>query len=159
FVQYLTQDIGATAQYEGHWGLVRGAIRYNWFANAADSFAWDNPFRATDSTDASAYTAPASGSVNGPSFGRMALPPDNNAFTGSAGTTLKFSHQTRLSADFSIGSWKQNSNPFIAYTTNTAIAVPGTTANATDPSALPAHHLDGKADVTSFNAAFTSTPA
>jgi MtrB/PioB family decaheme-associated outer membrane protein len=159
FVQYVTQDIGATAQYEGSWGVARAAIRYNWFENSANSFAWDNPFRVTDSTDSSAYQAPGSGSVNGPSFGRMALPPDNDAFTGSAGATLKFSHNTRLSADVSIGSWKQNSTPFIPYTTNTAIQLPDTTVAATDAAALPARQLDGKADVTSFNAAFTSTPA
>jgi MtrB/PioB family decaheme-associated outer membrane protein len=157
FVQYVTQDIGASAQYEGSWGVARAALRYNWFESAQSAFSWDNPFRVTDSIDTS--SAPGSGSVGGPSFGRMGLPPDNDAFTGSAGTTLRFAHQTRLSADVSIGSWKQNSTPFIPYTTNTAITIPGAPAAPTDPAALPAQHLDGKADVTSFSVAFSSIPA
>ena len=46
-----------------------------------DALVWDNPFRAADSTDSSAYTSPGSGSVNGSSRGRITLAPDNDAST------------------------------------------------------------------------------
>ena len=58
----------------------------------------------------------------------------------------------RISADVSIGSWKQDSTPFIPYTTNTAVRIPGTTLLPTDTGSLPAQRLDGKADVTSLSA-------
>ena len=95
-------------------------------------------------------------------LGRMALPPENSAFTGTVGTTLKLGKKSRLVADLSIGSWKQDTTPFIPYTTNTAIRgenFNGSTFDPTITSTLPAQRLDGKADVTSFNATFSSRPS
>jgi len=158
-LQYITQDVGADAQYEGKWGVVRAGLHYNWFDNKIHSFSFDNPFRFTDATDPSAYTAPASGSIGGPNFGRMALPPDNSALRGTFGTTLRLPSRTRISADVSIGSWKQDKTPFIPYTTNTAVRIPGSTALPTDVASLPAQKLDGKADVTSLSAMLSSRPA
>ena len=158
-LQYVTQDLGADAQYEGKWGVVRAGLHYNWFDNKIHSFSFDNPFRFTDATDPSAYTAPAAGSIGGPNYGRMALPPDNSALRGTFGTTLRLPSRTRISADVSIGSWKQDKTAFIPYTTNTAVRIPGSSLLPTDPASLPAQRLDGKADVTSLSAMFSSRPA
>lgn len=154
-VHYLTQDFGAEGQYEGTWGVLRAGVHVNQFANRIESLTFDNPFRITDSTDGSAYTAPGAGSVGGPVFGRISLPPDNEAFIANASVMFKMSHRTRLSADASLGQWKQNESPFLAYTTNTAIVSP---VRASDVGTLPASRLDGKADITSFNLFFTSQP-
>ena len=154
-VHYLTQDFGAEGQYEGTWGILRAGVHVNQFSNRIQSLTFDNPFRITDSTDGSAYTAPGSGSVGGPVFGRMSLPPDNEAFIANASVMFKMKHRTRLSADASLGQWKQNESPFLAYTTNTAIVDP---LRASDAGTLPASRLDGKADITSFNLFFTSQP-
>ena len=145
---YLTQDVGGTVSANGTWGSARAGAHYNWFRNNVPVFDWDNPFRATDGTDSRAYIAPGA-SINGPTFGRMALPPDNEAVTGSAGVTLKLPSHTRMMADVSRGKWTQNSTPFIGYTTNTAIELPGP---------LPATHLDGKANVTSLSLMLVSRP-
>ena len=163
-LHYLTQDIGADAQYEGHWGVLRGGLHYNWFNNRIETFAWDNPFRATDSTDASAYLGPSSSSISGPARGLMALPPDNNALTGTVGATLKLPSRTRLAADLTFGRWEQNSSPFIAYTVNTAItpdSVPASPPglNPADVASLPARQLDGKINTRSVAATFSSHPA
>jgi MtrB/PioB family decaheme-associated outer membrane protein len=155
-VDYLTQDIGASAEYGGTWGMVRGALRYNWFENKILTQAWDNPFRILSSTDPSAYTAPGAGSINGPAFGLMALPPDNNAVNASLGTTLKLASHTRLTADFSFGFWRQNETPFVAYTTNTAITTP---LQAADLGTLPERQLDGQINTSSQVVALTSRPA
>lgn len=160
-LHYLTQDIGADAQYEASWGLLRAGLHFNMFENRIETLAFDNPFRITDSTDASAYQAPGSGSVGGAVFGLMALPPDNQAITGSVGVTFKLPSRTRISADASIGRWSQDESPFIAYTTNTAILgeeATGATFPATDPSRLPARQLDGQINVTNLSFNFSSRP-
>jgi MtrB/PioB family decaheme-associated outer membrane protein len=149
-VDYTTQDVAATATVDRSWGSVRGMVKYNWFANAIPVLSFANPFRSTDSTDPSAYTAPGSGSVAGASLGRLALPPDNAAFTGAAGFTFKLPGKTRVIADLSYGRWTQNSTPFIAYTTNSSITSPLAAANI---NTLPTQKLDGKANV--INQAYT----
>ena len=154
-VDYTTQDVAATASLDRHWGSVRGVVRYNWFANAVPVLGFGNPFRATDSTDASAYQAPGTASINGPAFGRVALPPDNAAFTGTAGATFKLPRKTRFIADVSYGRWSQNSTPFIAYTTNTAITAPIAASNI---DTLPARQLDGKANVINQSYTLSSRP-
>lgn len=153
-LRYITQDLAVTAAYKGDWGVARAAIRFNDFKNSFDTFTWDNPFRVADSTDPSAYTAPATGSRNGPAFGRTALQPDNKATTEMVGATLKFGKKTRLTADVTLGQWKQNEDPLIPWTTNTAIRTPSGAVAATAP--LPASTLDGKIDTTALNAFFTT---
>jgi MtrB/PioB family decaheme-associated outer membrane protein len=154
-VGYLTQDVGADAELAGDWGVARAGLHYNWFRNNIPGLAFDNPFRATDSTDASAYQAPGSASTGGPVRGLVALPPDNEAVTGTAAATLKLGRRSRAGADIALGRWSQDTTNFIAYTTNTAITNP---FNATDPSRLPAQRLDGKIDTTAINAYFNSRP-
>jgi MtrB/PioB family decaheme-associated outer membrane protein len=149
-VDYVTQDMAATATMNRSWGSLRGVVRYNWFVNNVPVLSFANPFRITDSTDPNAYTAPGTSSVGGASLGRLALPPDNNAVTGSAGATFKLPGKTRLIADLSYGHWAQNSTQFIAYTTNSAIVSPIQAANI---NTLPAQSLDGKANV--INQAYT----
>jgi MtrB/PioB family decaheme-associated outer membrane protein len=161
-VYYLTQDVGADAQYAATWGVVRAGLRYNWFRNRVTTFAWDNPFRFTNSTDASAYTAPGAGSIGGPAFSVMALPPDSEAWTGSAGATFKLPSRTRLAVDAVLGRWTQNTTPFIAYTTNTSILgedAAGGTFPGTDAGRLPAGRLDGDVNTTSLSASLSSRPA
>jgi predicted porin len=160
-LQYVTQDIGANAQYEGHWGSVRAGLHYNWFDNKITTFSFDNPFRSTNSTDASAYQSPGTASINGPTVGLMALAPENNALTGTVGATLRLPRRSRLSADVSIGTWKQDQTSFIPYSTNGAITPQSNPASpfvVTNLANLPASHLDGKMDVTSISAMFSSHP-
>lgn len=153
-LRYITQDLGVNASYKGDWGVAHAGVHFNDFKNAFDTFTWDNPFRSTDGTDPSAYQSPGSASKNGPVFGRMALTPDNKAVTESVGATLKFGTKTRLTADVAFGQWKQNKDPFIAWTTNTAIRTPDGALATTAP--LPAANLDGKIDTTSLSAFFTT---
>lgn len=153
-IDYRTQDLGASAEWTRPWGLVRGALHFNWFSNAIATQRFDNPFRAVDSTDPSAYTAPGSGSIGGASFATLALPPDNKAVTGSLGFVTKFGGNSRLSADASLGQWTQNDS-FIAFSTNSAITSP---VIASDLNALPARSLDGKIKTFSLSTSLTSRP-
>jgi MtrB/PioB family decaheme-associated outer membrane protein len=154
-IDYRTRDLGLTAEWTQPWGLVRGAAHFNQFTNHIAVQTFDNPFRATDATDASAYSSPGSGSIGGASFGRLALPPDNKAMTGSLGAAFKFSKKARLTVDASLGQWTQD-EAFIPFTTNGAITKPFL---ATDPSHLPARSLDGEIGVFSFSSTFNARPA
>ena len=153
-IDYRTRDFGATAEWTRKSLLLRGSFHYNDFANRSPFESFDNPFRATDSTDPSAYTGPASGSIGGPAFGRESLAPDNKAVTGSVGFLYKFAKRTRLSADATLGEWTQN-DAFMPFSTNTAITTP---VRATDLSALPARSLDGKIRTLAFSSLLTTRP-
>ena len=153
-IQYRTEDWGLSAEISRPWGLIRGAAHYNRFNNQIDALVFDNPFRVTDSTDASAYTAPGSGSIGGPSRGRIDLSPDNKAVTGSLGFLLRLPANSRLTADVSASRWTQDRR-FLPYTINSAITVP---FRADDPNNLPAQSLDGRIDVTNVSLFFTSRP-
>jgi hypothetical protein len=87
-IDYRTEEFGASAEYGQSWGLIRGAVRYNTFKNPINTLTFDNPFRVTDATDPSAYTAPGSGSIGGASRGRIDLSADNEALTGALGRGL-----------------------------------------------------------------------
>jgi MtrB/PioB family decaheme-associated outer membrane protein len=145
-IDYRTQDIGVNAEWNPSWGLVQGGVHLNEFTNFIPVQTFDNPFRITDATDASAYQAPGSASIAGAAMARMALPPDNRAVTGNLGFSTKFGGKHRFSTSASYGRWTQDA-AFIPFSTNTAIRVP---FDATDPSHLPQPSLDGKIDVFSF---------
>jgi hypothetical protein len=154
-IRYVTQDFGVNAAVRGGFGSFFAGFNYNDFANAYDSFLWENPFRLTDSTHPSAYSGPSNTTVDGPSYGLASTPPANKAWTLKGGTTLKFGPQTRLTADVQFGQWTQNEQPFIPFTTNTAITLPDG-GDATSLSTLPARNLDGKIDVFALNGFFTT---
>jgi MtrB/PioB family decaheme-associated outer membrane protein len=147
-IQYRTTDYGLTAEYNRPWGLVRGNFHYNEFNNRVTAAIFDNPFRAIDSTDGSAYTGPAAGSIAGPKLGVVSLPPDNKATTGSLGFLVKFAGKSRFSTDVSLGQWTQN-DAFLPLTSNTSIAVPS--------QGLPSS-LDGKIKTLSLSSALSSHP-
>jgi hypothetical protein len=153
-IRYITQDFGLNATTQGNWGTAFAALHLNDFSNRFETFSFDNPWRAVDSTDPNAYSAPGSGSINGPQSGLLALPPSNEAWNVSGGTTLKFGSRTRLSGDLQFGQWTQNQAAFIPYTTNTAIVTPSGEPATT--AALPATALDGKIDVFALNGFLTS---
>jgi hypothetical protein len=151
---YVTRDLAFNAAYKDDWGTVRAAVRFNDFKNSFDTFTFDNPFRVTDGTDANAYQAPGSASKNGAVFGRTALPPDNKAVTESVGAAVKLGSRTRLSADLTFGQWKQDDDPLIPWTTNTAVLTPGGAPAVTAP--LFAATAGGKVDTLALAAFFNT---
>lgn len=153
-INYRTTDVGATAEMPMKQGLVRGALRVNTFTDQLSNYTFDNPFRATSATDASAYTAPGAGSIAGAAFGRISSPPDNRALNGSLGIIYKLPLQSRFTGDVNFGRWSQNDS-FIPYSSNSAITTP---VLATDINALPARSLNGKVNTTGATLQFTSRP-
>jgi hypothetical protein len=156
-LRYVTQDFGVDASYRGSWGVARAAVHFNDFKNRYDFVFFENPFRINDSNDASAYQAPGTASINGAVVGQMALPPDNQAISETVGATFKFGAQTRLTADVTLGQWKQDHDPLAPWTTNTSITMPDGASAATAP--LFAQTLGGKIDTMAINAFFHTTVA
>lgn len=152
--EYLTQDAGISAALDKPWGNVRGALHYNWYRDQVKSLIFDSPFRVTDAVAATVGTGTAATSVGGPAFGRMINPPDNQATSGTFGTTLKLAKNTRLTGDVSMSRMTQNDQLF-PYITNTAVVTPFAGAST---STLPTQSLNGKIDSTGIVLALTSKP-
>jgi Putative outer membrane beta-barrel porin, MtrB/PioB len=158
-VRYITQDFGVNAALKGDWGVARAAVHFNDFQNKYDNFIFDNPFRVTDSWDSGAYSAPATSTRNGASYGKTSLYPDNKTTTETAGATIKLGAQTRLTADLTLGQWTQDKDPLIPWTTNTSVPITlngVSTGQLAYTAPLPATALDGKANTTAFNGFVTT---
>ncbi len=153
-IDYKTRVVGTSAEIPIGKGLIRGSLQYDDFTNQLSSLTFDNPWRITDGTDPSAYTAPGAGSINGAAVGRLGLMPDNKAVTGSLGMAFDLPSRSHVSADFAVSKWTQNS-AFIPYTSNTAITSP---FNASDISTLPERSLNGSMNVLSGTVAFSTRP-
>ena len=152
--EYLTQDVGFNGALDRPWGSVRAGLHYNWFIDQVPSLVFDNPFRATDALAVTVGTGTAATGVGGPASGRMINPPDNSAYLGAIGTTLKLPNHTRITADVNLGRLSQNAQ-FFPYMTNTAVTTP---VLAAQTSSLPAQSLNGKMTTTSVVLAVTSRP-
>ncbi len=133
------------------------------FENNIDTLIWSNPFRVTDSTSATAYTAT---SAAGSSRGRIDLYPDNLYHNVSvSGSLSELPLRTRVSATASWG-WMRQDDDLIPHTINTAIrtgAVSGVSGvpvpfDAFDRSVLPANSADAKVDTSLYNILLTSRP-
>ena len=135
-------------------GLGQGRDPLQRLQELVDAFTWDNWFRATDSSDPNAYQSPATTTRNGASFARMALVPDNNAWTESLGATVKLGDRTRVTADLAFGQWTQDEDPFIPWTTNSAVLTPS--GGQATTLALPGSALEGKVDTTTLSGYLTS---
>ncbi len=153
-IDYRTEEFGVSAEYDERWGLVRGAVKYNRFQNPINTLTFDNPWRATDSTDPAAYAAPFAASIGGPSHGRIDLPADNEALTGSLGFQLRLPANSRFTADVTASRWTQDDR-FMPYSTNSAITTP---VVVTDINSLPERSLDGEINVVSQSYFFSSRP-
>lgn len=153
-IDYVTRDVGVSAELPVRNGVLRGGIQYNDFDNKIPGLLFDNPFRATDSTDANAYQSPASASILGSSRGQVALPPSNKAITATAGFLMKLPASSRLNADVALSRWSQN-EALLPYTVNTSITSP---LNASDPASLPVSSFDGKITTFTGGVTFASRP-
>lgn len=153
-IDYRTEEFGASAEYDQSWGLIRGAVRYNTFKNPINTLTFDNPFRVTDATDPSAYTAPGSGSIGGAARGRIDLSADNEALTGALGFQVRLPANSRFTADISASRWTQDDR-FMPFSTNSAITTP---VVVTDINSLPERSLDGEINVVSQSYFFSSRP-
>ncbi len=153
-IEYDTSDAELAGEWNGERGGVRFGYRYSTFENDVSTLFWDNPFRATDSTDANAYQGPSSSSMNGSSRGFADLAPDNRANLIFADARTRFGGDWRATASLSYNVMTQD-EPLLPFTLNTAIRGvdphTGATFDPTDPANLPVRNADTEVEVLSFN--------
>jgi hypothetical protein len=152
--EYLTQDFAFSAAIDKPWGNVRGALHVNRFEDQVKTLLFDSPFRVSDALAVTVGTGTAATAVGGPFQGRMINPPDNQAYLGSFGTTIKLPNSTRITGDVNLGHLTQNDQLF-PYVTNTAIVTP---LLAAQTSSLPVQSLDATMKTTGLVFAVTSKP-
>ena len=155
-LDHVTRDLGFSAEMPMGNASLRGSLHINLFRNGILAHQFDNPFRAVDSTDPNAYQAPGSGSINGPTRGLVALPPDNQALTGALSFLWRLPMQSRFTADVQMGQWTQDEQLF-PFTTNTAIVF-ANGQNASGFNALPVDKFDGEINTFTGALSFSSRP-
>lgn len=153
-IDYDTTEVQLGGEWNGDKGGLQFGYRYSRFENQISTLIWDNPFRATDSTDGRAYLAPGGASIGGSSLGFADLAPDNES------SQLYLSGRRRFGAWWTHGSASyavmEQDDPLLPYTLNTSIVgidpFTGATFDPTDPANLPTSHADTEVDVLTVNA-------
>ncbi len=141
-IDYDTIDAELTGEWTGKASAIRFGYRQSRFDNANNSMLWDNPWRLTDSTDASAYQAPSSSSIAGSSKAQAALAPDNGLDTLFASGNFRIGRGW-LAASLGYTQMKQDED-LLEHTVNTAIP----------HLALPTGSADREVDVLNATADF-----
>jgi len=129
-VDYVTDQVDASASYSGQKLQVRFAYYGSLFSNKNTALNWENPYAAGGS---------------GPDNGQIALAPDNQFHQILASAGYSFTDRTRATADLAFGRMTQN-DTFLAATVNPTIVVP----------AQPQSSLDGQVNTVNANLKVTS---
>lgn len=142
----------------GTWGTKKGALnfgyRYSSFENNVPTLFYDNPWRATDSTDPNAYQSPGASSINGAATGFADLAPDNEVATLFTSGRFRFGGGWYAGGSVNYSKATQDDR-LLPYTLNSAIRginFNGSTFNATDVANLPQRTADREVKILSINA-------
>lgn len=145
-IRYYNNLVRVGVDYGQKSWTVAGAYIGSFFQNDIHQLTWDNPFMFTGETTKTPLT------------GRMALYPDNQAnYANFAGAT-DVGKYLRLTASITPG-WLRQNEPFLPYSTNTAINTcgPGGNVACTSLSALPEGSLHGSTQTLAMNYTLVST--
>lgn len=137
-----TTDVNGGVEWANRRGMVRLAYTGSTFTNNIPTLIWDNPVALADSNNYSGYILGNAGSQ-----GRMALPPSNTMHGVTAAGSAKLPANSRLNANMTFGTWRQN-EPLLPVTINTSVAA----------APLPRETAEGDARTTAMNYTFTSQP-
>ncbi len=129
-VDYVTDQVDASASYTGSKLQAKFAYYGSTFHNGNETLTWQNPFTET---------------FPGTSSGQLALPPGNQFHQLLASAGYQFTPHTRGTAEVAFGQMSQ-SESFVAPTLNSTLAVPG----------LPGSSFSGRADTMDANVKLTS---
>lgn len=149
-VDEATHDAALGAELEKPWGVLHARFEYSAYRNAVDRLTVDNPLRGTDATAPGAQLGPNERTTAGGRMAEVAVLPDNDALTASAGAVVRLPLRTRVTADATAARWRQSDATFPAITTNTAIVFPSPTP--------PIGRLDGSIRIGSQTVQVTSAP-
>ncbi len=134
-IRYNLTDVDGSAEYARGDALFRGGYTASWFRNDVTSLVFENPYRATDATNAS-------------SVGRIGLPPSNSWIGVNGMASYRLPRRTRVMAYVSTSVLKDAGDPIIPFTANTALPV----------IPLDRPTVDGAARTRNANLTLTSRP-
>ena len=145
-IDYFNNTVKAGTEYgKKDWGVQLGYLG-SFFENNVGQLVFDNPFRATLET------------ASNPLTGRMDQYPNNHAHYLNFAGAFDLSKYLRFMASLGPG-WLSQNDPFLAYTTNSAI---NTCGDGTQPcsslGALPAPSLDGRKQTLAMNYTLVTLP-
>jgi len=145
-IDYFNNTVKAGTEYvKKDWGVQLGYLG-SFFENNVGQLVFDNPFRATLET------------ASNPLTGRMDLYPNNHAHYLNFAGAFDLSKHLRFMASLGPG-WLSQNDPFLAYTTNSAI---NTCGDGTQPCSslgvLPAPSLDGRKQTLAMNYTLVTLP-
>jgi MtrB/PioB family decaheme-associated outer membrane protein len=145
-IDYFTNTVKAGTEFgKKDWGIQLGYLG-SFFEENINQMVFDNPFRATNED------------ANDPLTGRMAMYPSNHAhylnFAGASDVTKYL----RFMATVTPG-WLSQNDPFLPYTTNSAINTCGTGTQACSSlSVLPVSSLNGSKQTLAMNYTLVTLP-
>lgn len=151
-IHYQTRDIELSGEWATHRAGMVAGYRVSKFENRVDTLVWDNPFRITDSTSATAYLGPSSSSVLGSSRGVFDLAPDNQAHTAFVQGRVRWGKHWQVNGYVQDSTMKQD-DTLLPYTLNSAIDGIGldtSTFDATDPANLPIDSADAEVSMLNY---------
>ncbi|HEX9799532.1 MAG TPA: MtrB/PioB family outer membrane beta-barrel protein [Thermoanaerobaculia bacterium] len=119
-ISYDTTDAILSGAWKWEGGIATAGYRYSKFENDISTLVFDNPWRSTDATDGSAYSAPGSSSIGGSSRGLYDLAPDNDMGSLFANARFDFDSRGWLQASVNWSRLKQD-DPLLPMTLNSAI--------------------------------------
>jgi len=148
-IDYDTSSAELRGEWNGKSAGVQFGYRYSQFENNISTLIWDNPFRATNATDPSAYSAPGAGSIGGSVLGFADLAPSNDASLAFVNGRARFGANWYANGRASYQVMSQDDR-LLPYTLNTAIVgdnFDGSHFDPTNPANLPARRADNEVQV------------
>lgn len=145
-IDYFINTVRVGAEYgRRHWAF-QVSYTGSFFENNINVLVFDNPFRATNETRTNPLT------------GRMDLYPDNQAHYLNFAGAFNLKRYLRVMASVTPG-WLRQNDPFVPYTTNTAINSCGTGTQACSSLAvLPVSSLNGEKQTLAMNYTLVTLP-
>ena len=144
-ISYYNNLVRAGLEYGARRFVLQGGYTGSFFQNNIHQMSWDNPFRLTNET------------ITTPLTGRMALYPDNHANYLNFAAGLDLGKYLHVTASINPG-WLRQDQPFLPYTSNTAIVTCGDGTQACNSVAvLPVSNLGGDAQTLAMNYTISTT--
>jgi MtrB/PioB family decaheme-associated outer membrane protein len=134
-IRHRLTDVDGNVEYARGDALFRGGYGLSWFQNDVTSLLFENPYQATDAT-------------NAVSSGRFALAPSNSWISVNGLASYLMPYRTRVTAYVSAGSLKDAGDPILPFSTNTA----------RPDIALDRPTVNGEARTRNVNLSLTSRP-
>ncbi|KAB2959040.1 MAG: MtrB/PioB family outer membrane beta-barrel protein [Thermoanaerobaculia bacterium] len=153
-IEYDTTQATMAGTWRWSSGILSAGYRYSTFENDVSTLYWDNPWRLTDSTHPSAYSAPGTGSVQGAARGFADLAADNDSGALFASGRFDFGTAGWLNVAADWIRYRQDDD-LLPFTLNTSIGVAtGAPFEAWDPANQPYGSADRESEMLKLVAAY-----